>query len=175
AVQKDPNYAMAYAGLAELYYVLPDNAPVAASEAMPKARAAAEKALALDGTLAQPHAVLGGVYGISFDWVSAEREFRRAIELNPNEGDTRHWYAYLLISLGRSQDAIAQAKQATDLEPLNLKYLDSLAGMYDWSGQYDQAIERYKKNLEMDANYQSSVYNLATTYRATHQYVLRLQ
>lgn len=111
---------MAYVGLAELYYALPDNAPVPASEAMPKARAAAEKALALDDTLAQPHAVLGGVYSTSFEWERGEREFRRALELNPNESNAHHWYAYLLSSMGRSEEAIAEAKRAVELEPLNI-------------------------------------------------------
>jgi TolB-like protein len=82
AIEKDPNYAMAYVGLADLYYALPDNAPVPASEAIPQARVAAEKALALDDTLAEPHAVLGGVYAIGFEWDRADREFRRALELN---------------------------------------------------------------------------------------------
>ena len=175
AIEKDPKYAMAYAGLADLYYALPDNAPVPASEAIPKARAAAEKALALDGTLAEPHAVLGGVYNATFQWEPAEREFRRALELNPNEANAHHWFAYLLSSMGRSDEAIAEAKRAVELEPLSLKYNDSLASMYQMAGQYDQAIERYKKSLEMDPNYRDAVGNLAFTYRLGKQYDLWLQ
>jgi serine/threonine protein kinase/tetratricopeptide (TPR) repeat protein len=174
AIEKDPKYATAYVGLADLYYAWPDNAPVPSGEAMPKARAAAEKALALDDTLAEPHAVLGGVYSSSFQWDTAQREFRRALELNPDEANAHHWYAYLLSSIGRSDQAIAEAKRAAELEPLNLKFSDSLATMYKQAGQYDQAIERYKKNLEMDPNYGPSVYNLAFTYPLTHQYDLWL-
>jgi eukaryotic-like serine/threonine-protein kinase len=85
AIQRDPNYALAYVGLADDYYALPDNAPVSAAEAMPRAQAAARKALELDDTLADPHAVLGGVYGV--------QEFRRALELNPTEANAHHWYA----------------------------------------------------------------------------------
>jgi tetratricopeptide (TPR) repeat protein len=166
---------MPYVGLADLYYALPDNAPVPASEAMPKARAAAEKALAIDDTLAEPHAVLGGVYAISFEWDRAEREFKRALELNPDEANVHHWYAYLLLSLGRPAEALAQAKRAAELEPLNLKYSDSVAVMYRDAGQYDQAIEGFKKNLEMDPNYGPSVGNLADTYRMTQHYDLWLQ
>jgi eukaryotic-like serine/threonine-protein kinase len=175
AIEKDPKYAAAYVGLADLYYAWPDNAPVPASEAIPKARAAAEKALSLDNTLAEPHAVLGGVYGISFQWDSAEREFRRALEINPNEANAHHWYAYLLLSMGRVDESIAEAKKAVELEPLSLKFNDSLAGMYKAAGQYDQAIERFKKNLEMDPNFRDSVGNLADTYRWAQQYDLWLQ
>ena len=175
AVAKDPNYAMAYVGLADLYYVLPDNAPVSASEAMPKARAAAEKALALDDTLAEPHAVLGGVYSIAFEWDHAEREFRHALELDPKDADAHHWYALLLSSMGRSGEAIAEAKRAAELEPLNLTYSDTVAGTYQNAGQYEEAIERFKKNLEIDPNYASSVFNLAWAYKLTHHYDLWLQ
>jgi len=175
AIEKDPNYAMAYVGLADLYYVWPDNAPVSASEAMPKARAAAEKALALDDTLAEPHAVLGGVYAILFEWDRREREFRHALDLNPNEANAHHWYAYLLSSVGRSEEAIAQAKHAVALEPLNLKYNDTVGVMYRDAKQYDEAIERFKKNLEMDPNYPPSNGNLGYTYQLTRHYDLWLE
>jgi len=172
AIEKDPNYAMVYVGLADLYYVWPDNAPMPASEAMPKARAAAEKALALDDTLAEPHAVLGGVYTISFEWDRGEREFRRALELNPNEANAHHWYAYLLSSMGRSEEAIAQAKHAVALEPLNLKYNDSLGVIYRDARQYDEAIESFKKTLELDPNYPPSNTNLGFVYQLTQHYDL---
>jgi serine/threonine protein kinase/TolB-like protein/Flp pilus assembly protein TadD len=175
AINKDPKYAAAYVGLADLYYAWPDNGPMPASEAWPKARAAAEKALSLDGSLAEPHAVLGGVYAGSFEWDRAEQEFRRALELNPNEANAHHWYAYLLSSMGRSDEAIAEAKRAAELEPLNLKFSDSVANMYRSAGQYNEAIARYKKILEMDPNYPASHFNLAWTYQQTHQYDLWLQ
>src|SRR5215469_2719062 len=172
AIEKDPNYAMVYVGLADLYYVWPDNAPMPASEAMPKARAAAEKALALDDTLAEPHAVLGGVYTISFEWDRGEREFRRALELNPNEANAHHWYAYLLSSMGRSEEAIRQAKHAVALEPLNLKYNDSVGVIYRDARQYDEAIESFKKTLELDPNYPPSNTNLGFVYQLTQHYDL---
>jgi serine/threonine protein kinase/tetratricopeptide (TPR) repeat protein len=175
AIEKDPNYAMAYVGLADLYYAWPENGPVPNSEAMPMALAAAEKALGLDATLAEPHAVLGGVYESFFEWDRAEREFRRVLELNPNEANAHHWYAYLLSQMGRSDEAIAEAKRAAELEPLNLKFSDSLAVMYSQARQYDKAIEHLKKVLEMDPNYAKSVGHLASTYRRTHQYDLWLQ
>ena len=175
AIDRDPNYALAYTGLADLYYILPDNAPVSASEAVPKARAAAEKALALDDTLAEPHAVLGGVHGTLFEWDQSEREFRRAIELNPNDANAHHWFAYMLASMGRMDEAIAQARRAAELEPLNLKYSDSVGVMYRFAGQHDRAIEQFKKTLEMDPNFVPSVGNLAFAYQLTQHYDLWLQ
>ena len=158
---------MAYVGLADLYYAWPDTgpAPIPNSEAAPKARAAAEKALALDDTLAEPHVVLGGAYGSFFEWDRAEREFRRALELNPNEANAHHWYAFLLKQMGRSDEAMAEVKRAAELEPLNLKFSDSVGVMYRRSGQYDKAIEHFKKVLEMDPNYASAVEDLAFTYK----------
>jgi serine/threonine protein kinase/Tfp pilus assembly protein PilF len=172
AIQKDPGYAMAWAGLASVYYVEPDYAPISNVEDMPKARTAAEKALAIDDTLAVPHAVLGGILSTSFEWDEAERELRRALELNPNDPNPRNWYAFLLCQEGRSSEAMVQAKQALAIEPLNLKYGDTLGTMYRDSGQYDAAVEQYKKTLEIDPNYQSALMNLASTYHALHQYDL---
>jgi serine/threonine protein kinase/Tfp pilus assembly protein PilF len=175
AIERDPNYALAYVGLADLYYVWADNAPMSASEAMPKAQAAAEKALVLDEGLAEPHAVLGGVYAISFEWDRGEREFRRALELNPNEANAHHWYAYLLSSMGRSDEAIGQAKHAVALEPLNLKYNDSVGVMYRDARRYDEAIVTFKKTLELDPNYPPSNGNLGYTYQLTQHYDLWLE
>src|SRR5262249_20683165 len=110
AIAKDPNYAMAYAGLAGYYYIIPDYASVSNREEMPKARAAAEKAISLDGSLAKPHAVLGGVLNSEFEWAASEREYRRAIELDPNDAVTRHWFFFLLDQMGRFDEAIEQAK-----------------------------------------------------------------
>ncbi len=174
AIDRDANYAMAYSGLAAYYYVLPDYAPISNSEAMPKAQAAAEKALALDDTLPEPHAVLGGIHNSAFEWQAAEREFRRALELNPNYANAHNWYAFLLSQMGRFSEAIAQAKRAAELEPLNLKYSDTLAGVYRDSRQYDLALEQFKKTLDMDPNYTSAVHNLAILYQIQHKYDLWL-
>jgi eukaryotic-like serine/threonine-protein kinase len=175
AIQKDPGYAIAWAGLAADYYVLPDYAPVSNAEALPKARAAAEKALALDDTLAEPHAVLAGIHEGMFEWEAAEQEFRRAIELNPNDANTRNWYAFLLSQEGRASESIAQEKQAISLEPLTLKYNDSLSAMYRNAGQYESALDQARKTLEMDPSYISAVNNLGEAYAALHQYDLWLE
>jgi serine/threonine protein kinase/Tfp pilus assembly protein PilF len=170
AIQKDPGYAMAWAGLAANYFVLPDYAPVSNAEAMPKARAAAEKALALDDTIAEAHGVLAGIHNALFEWEAAEQEFRRTLELNPNDANTRNWYAFFLIEEGRNSEAIAQSKQAIQLEPLNLKYNDTLAAMYRYAGQYELALDQARKSLEMDPSYASTSRNLSEVSAALHQY-----
>jgi len=175
AIAKDPNYAMAYIGLAQYYYVVSDYSPISNTEAAPKARAAAEKALQLDDTLAEPHAVLAGVDTEVFEWDAAEQEFRRALELNPNDGTTRLWYALMLSQLGRSSEGIAQVKRAIELEPLNLKYNDGLGVMYNAARQYDMAVEQFKKTLEMDPNYASAIANLGYVYRNMGKYDLWLE
>jgi len=175
AIDRDPNYAMAYVGLASYYYVVPDYSPVSNSEALPKAQAAAEKALQLDDTLADPHAILGGVYNSWFEWSKSEAEFRRALELNPKDANACNWYAFLLSQQGRFEEAIALAKRAVDLEPMNMKGSDTLAGVYRDSRRYDLALEQYKKLLDMDPGYTSALHNISLTYRAMHKYDLWLE
>jgi serine/threonine protein kinase/Tfp pilus assembly protein PilF len=175
ALQKDPGYAMAFSGLAAYYFVVPDYAPVSNAEALPKARTAADRALALDDSLAEPHAVLGGIHNAWFEWEAAEKEFRRAIEINPNDGNTHTWFAFLLGQIGRHADAIAEAKRAVELEPLNLKYNDTLGTAYHFAGQDELALDQYRKTLEMDPNYAGAMGNLASLYADLHQYDLWLQ
>jgi eukaryotic-like serine/threonine-protein kinase len=175
AIQKDPGYAMAWVGLAADYYVLPDYAPVSNAEAMPKARAAAEKALALDDTLAEAHGVLAGIHEALFEWEAAEREFRRTLELNPNDANTRNWYAFFLSEEGRHSEAIAEEKRAIELEPLNLKYNDSLSAMYRNARQNELALDQARKTLEMDPSYVSGVRNLADVYATLHRHDLWLE
>jgi serine/threonine protein kinase/Tfp pilus assembly protein PilF len=175
AIEKDPNYAAAWAELAAVYNVEPDYAPVSNAENMPKARAAAEKAMAIDDALALPHAVLGGILNSAFEWEGSEREFRRAIELNPNDPNTHSWYAFLLSQVGRHGEAIVQAKQALAIEPLNPKYGDTLASVLRDGGQNEMAVDEFKKTLEIDPNYQSALMNLAFTYANMHQNDLWLE
>src|SRR5260370_14948409 len=137
---------------------------------MPKARTAAEKALAIDDTLGETPAVLGGIHNAVFEWEAAEREYRRAIELNPNDGNTHNWYAFLLSEEGRHSEAIAQVKRSLEIEPLSLKYNDNLAVMASNAGQQEFALEQWKKTLEMDPNYPSALENLAHLYFDLHQY-----
>jgi serine/threonine protein kinase/Tfp pilus assembly protein PilF len=175
AIEKDPGYATAYAGLAGYYYVLPDYVPVSASETLPKAQAAAKQALALDDSLAEGHAVLGGAYTSLFEWDASEREYRRALELDPKNTSAHNWYAFMLSSMGRHNEAIEQAKKAVELEPLNLKYNDTLGTTYDAARQYELGIEQEKRTLEIDPNYSSALGNLAGLYWDTKKYDLWFQ
>ena len=175
AIEKDPNYALAYVGLADYYYVLSDYAPVSAAEEAPKERAAAQKALAIDDTLAEAHAVLAGADQDLWQWDAAEREFRRALELDPNNVNAHHWYALFLDRLGRRDEGLAQVKRALEGDPLNLTFNTSLASAYAGARQYDLAVDQYKKTIEMDPNYASAHDNLSNTYLNMGKYELWLE
>jgi serine/threonine protein kinase/Tfp pilus assembly protein PilF len=174
AIEKDPNYALAYVGLADYYYVLSDYAPVSAVEAAPKARAAAQRALAIDDSLAEAHAVLAGADVTLWDWDAAEREFRHALELDPNNGSAHQWYGLFLSSLGRHEEAHAQFRRALELDPLNLTFNNNLAMSYSTARQYDQALDQFRKTIDMDPNYASAHDNLAQAYFDMAKYDLWL-
>ncbi len=175
AIEKDPNYAMAYVGLADYYDVLPDYAPVAQAETVLKARAAAQKALAIDDSLAEAHATLADSYISEWEWGAAEREFKRALELNPNSANTHKLYWIYLSLLGRHDEALAEIKEAVRLDPLNLKYIDNLGEEYASARQYDLAIEQCKKVIEMDPSYASVHMSLDFVYFDMHKYDLWIQ
>src|SRR5215468_7388485 len=175
AIEKDPNYALAYVGLADYYYVLADYAPVPAAAQTPKARAAAQKALAIDDSLAEAHAVLGGTSQDLWEWDAAEREYQRAIELDPNNSTARHWYGQFLDGMGRFDDALAQYKHALGLDPLNLTLNTNVAGIYEDKGQYDQALDQFKKAFEIDPSFASAHSNLSRLYRNLGKYDLYLE
>lgn len=165
AIDKDPTYALAYAGLAEAYILLPGYTTDSPQETYPKARAAAMKALEMDETLAEAHNALAGVKA-EYDWnfAEAEKEFKRAIELNPNYASARHWYAEYLLNMGRKEEALAEIKRAQQVDPLSL-IINSMLGLtYREVGQYEQAVEQLKKTMEMDPNFPRAHLFLAETY-----------
>jgi TolB-like protein/Tfp pilus assembly protein PilF len=154
AIEKEPGYALAYSGLADTYfyrgYAFGRMAP---KDAMPKARAAALRALELDDTLAESHVSLALVrFFFDWDWLGAEQEFKRAIELNPNYATTHHAYSALLASTGRKQEAIAEAQRALELDPLSIPINNILGEIYICAGECKQAIGQYRKTIEMDPN-----------------------
>jgi tetratricopeptide (TPR) repeat protein len=152
AIQIDPDYALAYAGLADAYYALSSN-HLPPNEAMPKARSAVERALQIDETLAEAHASLGMVKAFyEWDWQAAESEYRRAIELNPGYASAHHWYGWYLALMGRLGDAIAEIKQASELDPLSLEINSDLGLSFFFARQYERAIEQFEKAIEMDPN-----------------------
>ena len=175
AIAKDPSYAMAYVGLADYYIVLPDYAPVPNGEAPPKARAAAQKALAIDESLAEAHTAVAASLQSSFHWDEALREYRRALELNPNDGNTHQWLGLTLSWMGRHDEAIVELKRAVELEPLNLKYNSNLGQVYRNARRYDLALEQHQKTVEIDPNFAPGHGDLGWTYRAMGRYDLWLQ
>ena len=148
AIEKDPAYALAYAGLAEAYARLGVYRPP--KEFFPKAKAAAMKALELDDTLSEAHtsvAVARAFY--DWDWAAAERGFKRAIELNPSSASAHVWYGDMLGALGRLDESLAETKRGHELDPVSWLTNAELGEKFLYAGQYDQAIDQYRKNLEL--------------------------
>jgi TolB-like protein/DNA-binding winged helix-turn-helix (wHTH) protein/tetratricopeptide (TPR) repeat protein len=163
AIERDPSYALAYAGLADCYHV-PAN-PLPPKERMPLAKAAAMKALQLDETLVEAHTTLARVlFAYDWDWPAAEKEFKRAIELNPRYAPAHQWYGGCLSSVGRFREADAEKKRALDLEPLSLVINFEVGLASYFARDYDQAIDRFRKTLELDANFPPPYTFLAASY-----------
>jgi len=151
AIAKDPNFAAAYSGLADSYLLMSTYNIVPAREFIPKARAAAQRALQLEPQQAEGHTSLGLIAEIyDWDWQTADREFRRAIEIDPNYATAHHWYAELLGFEGRYQEALAESERARRLEPLSLIIATDNAAILYYSGQYDRAINELKTVLEVE-------------------------
>jgi TolB-like protein/Flp pilus assembly protein TadD len=155
AIDKDPNYALAYAGLADAYVLLPAYAEASPKDSLPQAKAAARKALELDGTLGEAHATLGNaLVAYDLNLAEANREFRRAIELNPNYATAHQWYAESgLVPLGQFDEAIAEAGRALELDPLSLVINADVGTTLTSARRYDQAIEQLRKTVEMDPGF----------------------
>jgi serine/threonine protein kinase/Tfp pilus assembly protein PilF len=164
AIDSDPNYAQAYVGLAEYYAVLPEYTYTPASEAVPKLKAAAERAVAIDETQAEAHAMLASANDREWNWAGAEREFQRALELDPNNARAHVLYGIHLEFLAKLQDAIVQMQRAIELDPLNLNGLDNLAEAYIYTRQYEQCIEQGKKIVEIDPTFANVHVHLSQSY-----------
>jgi TolB-like protein/Tfp pilus assembly protein PilF len=168
AIDKDPNYALAYAGLADSYGLLPDFSAGSPQESFPPARTAATKAIKLDETLAEAHTSLAHVLSAyDFDFDGSTREFRRAIALNPNYAMAHHWLGVgPLVQSGRFDDAIAECKRAVELDPLSLINNADLGSTYSWARRYDEAIEQLRKTLEMDPGFYYAHWVLGLAFEA---------
>ena len=166
AIERDPGYAPAYAGLAELYAARTGTGLLtrAPKDARLQARQWAEKALKLDDTLAEPHVALARVAQQEWDWGGAEREYRRAIELNPSDPAARIWYAIYLYAMQRFEEAVAQAQRAQQLDPVS-PLINTWAGAaYFFAGRAEEAIVSWQKALELDPGYSDASIVLARTY-----------
>jgi eukaryotic-like serine/threonine-protein kinase len=164
ATDRDPNYALAFVGLADCYAVLNEYAGTPTSETLPQSKAYAERALAIDGQLAEPHATLGSINEASWQFGEAEKEFKRAIELNPNYPTAYHWYSILLKSLGRNDEAAAMIRRAQELDPLSSVIAVNVSRMYQLQNNHDASIENCLKLIELDPNFGPAHEYLALSY-----------
>jgi eukaryotic-like serine/threonine-protein kinase len=154
AIDIDPNYALAYAGLADAYNIIASYSSSPPSEAFPKARSAATRALALDDALAEAHTSLAFVnLGYDWDWQAAEREFRTALSLNPGYATAHLWYALFLVAMQRHEEALAEMRKAEALDPLSLPIKANLGWLLYMGRDYDAAIAQLKKTLEIEPNF----------------------
>ena len=172
ATELDPGYAPAFAGLARVYSLAPIFSGMPAGEAAPKALDAASRALSLDATLADAHSVLGFVKGhYEFDWPAAEREFRRAIELEPNDAFAHFYYSNSYLSpFGHHEEAVAEMRKAMELDPLSPR-LQSFAGItLKWARRYDDSLAQFQKADQLDPNFPLNHERLAQLYAILGRY-----
>ena len=165
AADKDPNYALAYAGLADCYIVSPYYGGARSSELVHQAKAYAIRAVEIDDQLAEAHTSLAYVRQGLWDWAGAEKEYQRAIELNPNYPTAQFWYArFQLRVLGRSEEGLMRLRRAHELEPLSLVIYDNLAQIYLAQGDVNAAFEQARRMIELDPNYAAGHFFLSQVY-----------
>jgi serine/threonine protein kinase/Tfp pilus assembly protein PilF len=171
AIAKDPNYALAYDGLADSYLILGSNGLAAQKETLPKAKAAAQRALDLDPTLAEAHASIAyvGIFN-DWNWSGAEGEFQKAIQLNPNYATAHQWYGLELLDTGRIEESTAEIKRALELDPLSVIININLGFIFRVTHQYDKALEQFRKTLELDPASPETHYSLGSTYLEKSMY-----
>jgi len=171
AIEKDPNYALAYAGLADSWFTGTWYRDVDAKEGYEKARAAANKALELDNSLAEPHTTLALIKGnYDFDWSGAETEFKLAIKLNPNYPTAHQRYSLFLPIFGRFDEAIAEARRAQQLDPLSLILNENVGDILSLARRYDEGEAQLLKTLELDPNFGVARGTLAKVYEVRGRY-----
>jgi TolB-like protein/Flp pilus assembly protein TadD len=159
AIRRDPVYALAYTGIADSYILLGQYLFFSPEETLPKAKASALKALAINDSLAEAHASLGETL-LYYDWSHAEAEkaYRRALELNPNYASAYHWYAWFLMGEERFDEALLIIKRAQELDPFSLELNTSLGLPFYFMRRYDLAIEQFDETLEMDPSFTNAHY-----------------
>jgi TolB-like protein len=168
AIERDPRYAVAYAGLADAYVVLGHQHLMVTSDAYLRAKAAATKALEFDDMVAEAHTTLGFIKGAyEFDWGGSENSFKRALQLNPGYATAHQWYSAILRAMGRTEDALAEAFEAFQLDPLSTSINLNVASALYCARRFDEAIEKYKGIATLDPGLFWMRYGLALVYRIT--------
>jgi len=167
AIDRDPNYALAFAGLADVYSIYRDYSINAPADSMSRAEAYAKTAISIDGHLAEPHGTLGNVYYNRLQWAESEAEYKRAIELNPNYPTAYHWYAVLLFGLGRNEEAEAAIMRAHQLDPLSGIISQNVAQAYRIKGDHKAAIETCQRIIDLDPNFPGCHFAIAWSYLKT--------
>ncbi len=151
AIEKDPNFALGYVGLADTYILLQDYGYMSTQQALAKGKPAAMRAISLDPNLAEAHLALASVFdAFEWNWADADKEYQRAIALNPNYAIAHHWYSLFLMFMGRFDEALGQNAQAIRLDPLSVVLLKNTADILQNAGRIDEAIEKYKQVNDLD-------------------------
>ena len=174
AIDKDPNYALAYVGLAEYYYVVSDYTYTPMQESIPKLKATVSKALAIDDSQPEAYALLAGAYDGEWDWAAAARQYERALQLDPNNSRTHVLNGLHFIALGNTDEAMTHFQRAVQLDPLNLNALGNVGATFFAARRYDQAIAHLNKTLEIDPDYAGTHQFLSLVYEAQGKYDLWL-
>ena len=175
AVQKDPNYGLAYTGLADSYVLLGWNSYLPPKEAFPKGKAAAMAALQLDPHLAEAHTPLAAMLWLhDWQWEEAQKEFKRSLELSPTYPTANHWYAEYVMTMGRDVEAIAKMKNGQELDPLSLIINVAVGWAFYLARQYDKAMEQLLRTVELDPNYPVTYWILGLLHRKMGCYELAI-
>jgi len=176
ALERDPNYALAYAGLADSWFAMGWYKTAPWNDAWERSRAASSKALELDPKLAEAHTTMAMIKATyEWDWAGADKEFKRALELNPKYPTAHHRYSLFLPILGRLDEAIAEAKKAQELDPLSLIINENVGDVLYLARRYDEAEKQLRKTIELDPNFRVAHETLGKVYEAQGMYEKSLQ
>ena len=170
AIELDPNYACAYAGLADCYALLGEYERLPIKESLPLAKAAAQRAIELDSTLAEAHTSLAAVYEYEWNWGEAEKEYKLAIEKNPNYATAYHWYGIYLSSMRRFAESELALRAALNLDPLSPIINTGLGRMLWSAGRYDEAVTQLKKTLEVEPEFAEAHFQFGLAYEGKREY-----